>query len=693
MKSVIKHAFWLFLIAFLFSMCASREDVSLGSLLDEMTNRDARAEYPSPYFTCRQFSSYDRATKTPNEKSWFANWDRSMFIRTDTIDGKKEYVMMDTDGPGAIVRFWMTFGGENTGKGILRIYFDNQAVPAIEGNPFDILSRGKLVGAPLSTSVSDSTEFAMRGHNLYLPLPYAKHCKIVYQSDYIKDAGAKTGGEAVYYNIDYRTYEKGTTVATYSARELEKYKDILKVTQDKLQKRTIFMSPDTKKTDLHGIVKAGESIQTTLSEHSSAVRLLTFKLKSSNLEQALRSSILELSFDGKPTVKCPIGDFFGAGYRVRFTNTYYTKVSNDTVFSCSWVMPFKKACTVKIENRGAQDLEITNGEIVTAPYNWDNNTMYFSAAWRQYTHLATGEMKSQEGDGDPFDMHYINLKGKGVYMGDGICIFNTVYAWWGEGDEKVYVDNENFPSFIGTGSEDYYGYAWCRPEKFSNHPFIAQPDGSGNFVPGYSVNIRYRGLDGIPFASAFRFDMEMWHWTRAIINFSHVNYWYIKPEDAIDSPSYLREATEPVALKREDIVSPVLTNNKIEAENLILESKTGGDFYYNNNVHKGWSGNVQLAWDDSKPSDTLTLSFISKEEKTADVIVSYSKGKRHGHYKIAFNGGEAVSVDASNPTPLLSKLKIKNVQLVRGKNILKITSLPSGGKDMSYVGIDCIEFN
>ena len=46
-------------------------------------------------------------------------------------------------------------------------------------------------------------------------------------------------------------------------------------------------------------------------------------------------------------------------------------------------------------------------------------------------------------------------------------------AWWGEGDEKIYVDGEKFPSHFGTGTEDYYGYAWCSPEKF--YARLSQP--------------------------------------------------------------------------------------------------------------------------------------------------------------------------------------------------------------------------
>ena len=164
----------LFILALVFfSSCTSRK-VSLETLLTEMTDREAIARYPDPEFTLKQFSSYDRATVAPGDYTWFANWDRSMFIRTDTISGRREYVMMDTEGPGAIVRFWMTFAGKDSGKGILRIYFDGDTIPAIEGSAFAVLSDSLLTHEPLAASVSDSTEYEHRGHNLYLPLPYAR---------------------------------------------------------------------------------------------------------------------------------------------------------------------------------------------------------------------------------------------------------------------------------------------------------------------------------------------------------------------------------------------------------------------------------------------------------------------------------------------------------------------------------------
>ena len=109
--------------------------------------------------------------------------------------------------------------------------------------------------------------------------------------------------------------------------------------------------------------------------------------------------------------------------------------------------------------------------------------MYFCGSWRQLTKVSSfrdGATKPGEG---AFDVNYVEVDGKGVYVGDTLTIFNGTDAWWGEGDEKIFVDNEAFPSHVGTGTEDYYGYAWCRPEYFQS-PFHAQPIGCGKLHAG-----------------------------------------------------------------------------------------------------------------------------------------------------------------------------------------------------------------
>ena len=187
----------------------AKAQVTLESLLSDMVNRETIAQLAEPNYSCRQFSSYDRDSVGKDQPGWFANWDRSQFIRIEENSGRKEYVLMDASGPGAVVRFWGTWhgaSGEEFYNGMMRVYLDGATKPVIEGRIRDIVSGGKLVGAPLSQSVAPKTEEARRAHNLYFPIPYAKSCKITYQSPKIQNAGARSG-EALYYQINYRAYE------------------------------------------------------------------------------------------------------------------------------------------------------------------------------------------------------------------------------------------------------------------------------------------------------------------------------------------------------------------------------------------------------------------------------------------------------------------------------------------------------
>lgn len=50
----------LLMQVFILSSFANGNEITFSSLLQEMTNRESLVDYPSPYYTVRQFSSYDR---------------------------------------------------------------------------------------------------------------------------------------------------------------------------------------------------------------------------------------------------------------------------------------------------------------------------------------------------------------------------------------------------------------------------------------------------------------------------------------------------------------------------------------------------------------------------------------------------------------------------------------------------------
>ncbi len=129
---------------------AEAPPVTLISLLHEMTDRTALARWPFPAYTCKQATSYDRRKTNPdNPATWHTNNDHEQFIRTEENEGRKEWVIMDDVGPGAIVRFWTPLAA-NKNKQIIRFYFDGSKTPAITANFNDLLSGRGFVHPPLA---------------------------------------------------------------------------------------------------------------------------------------------------------------------------------------------------------------------------------------------------------------------------------------------------------------------------------------------------------------------------------------------------------------------------------------------------------------------------------------------------------------------------------------------------------------
>ena len=679
------------IIIFLFSTSCSEMKITLESLLEEMTSLENKTYFPSDDYSLKQFSSYDRESIGPDKENWWANADYTQFLREEETHGRREFVMFDADGPGAVVRFWMTFAGAGATESILRFYIDGAEQPVVEGNALEVLSGGLLAPEPLSASVSPETEYQRRGHNLYLPIPYSEHLKITIQCDSVKQVNGRWH-PSLYYNINYRTYDKGVEVESFSKEILGRAEPAINQTAEELLNPVAEDLFDN--AEQTSLLAPGEDITINLPGKKMAVSQIRIKLNASDINQALRSSVLAISFDGTQTVWVPAGDFFGTGYQIHPSKTRFTQVGADGVLTSNWVMPYKDSAKVSVINYGSQEVDV-NLKVTTKKYNWKKMSMYFGAAWHEYYQVHTAKDPALDKHKWHYDVNYIELKGKGVYAGDALTVFNTADAWWGEGDEKIYVDGEYFPSSIGTGTEDYYGYAWCRPEKFS-HPFIAQPTGAGNFHPGMSVNMRFRALDAIPFNTSIKSDIEMWHWVKTKVNYAMTAYWYVYPGFKCNVEPDIDAVRNPVAMKRADIYEPVVKDGIVEGEHLEVMTVSGGEVSTQSMSDVGWSGDSQLWWRFGKTGDELHAKFIVPEDGRYKISASLTKAVDYGIVGIELNGAPALTrFNGFTETGVtISKVNLGTSILPKGENILtvKILGKDNRAREGNMAGIDYISF-
>ena len=508
--------------------CRNEEIVTFRSLLREISQTDAATRFPDPAYHLVQFSSYDRLSIHPDSAGWFANNDFTQFIREEDNDGRHEYVMFEADGPGAVVRWWMTFGDMNASNSFIRVYIDNQPEPVIEGPAPYLVGGMMLAPEPLSTSVSPLTDPQRRGYNLYLPLPFSENCKITLENDSIMISPERRS-PSIYYNICARLYEEGTRLVSFKKEMLSDDSLSIAACASSLGRTDVPEPQHALKDSVSGIYSPGEACRFTIDRGPGAIAGLSVRINAVDTASALRHTFIIISFDGQETINIPAGNFFGTGYSYNRYRTHFSGVGPDGTMYSSWLMPFRDSCHVSILNSTVDTMQITAG-LTTVPYSWNKSSMYFGATWHEYKAIETAGSESTGGTGRHIDLNIATLYGKGIYAGDAVTVFNSADAWWGEGDEKIYVDDEIFPSSFGTGTEDYFGYAWCRPEPFS-HALIAQPAGNGNFHPGMTVNMRYRVLDAIPFVDSIKADIELWHWVNTVIDYGITAYYYLEYED------------------------------------------------------------------------------------------------------------------------------------------------------------------
>jgi hypothetical protein len=248
-------------------------------------------------------------------------------------------------------------------------------------------------------------------------------------------------------------------------------------------------------------------------------------------------------------------------------------------------------------------------------------------------------------------------------MGDTLCVVNPVKAWWGEGDEKIYVDGEPFPSHFGTGTEDYYGYAWCTPEFFES-PFHAQPRAQGPANFGHVTNTRVRLLDGIPFTKSLKVDMEVWHWRPCVIPYAVATYWYGLPgatSNRDPEPSSLRVYNfDPPAAPK-----PRVVDGALEGETLEIAAVTGGKTQIQESSQYRWSNDKQLWWIDGQPGHQLTLIVPVQQAGTYQLFAELTKAIDYGIVQISFGGkpaGEAIDLFNDGVTGQLYQLGTHRMQ-------------------------------
>ncbi|MES2657614.1 MAG: glycoside hydrolase family 172 protein [Verrucomicrobiota bacterium] len=654
-----------------------RAEITLESLLDEMTDFGAVARWPQPEYTCREASSYDRATKSPDQPGWFANTDQNQFIRTETHQGRTEKVMLDTEGPGSIVRFWLTTDQKK--QGTLRFYLDGAAEPSLVFPAYDLLSGDLGIGAPLAQPHPGYRPDSNGGNNFHLPVPYAKHCKITWE---------EAGNSSRYYQINYRTYPPGTAVRSFTRAALDAARSAVGRANKKLE--TPPDDPSGQRIAMKMDLAAGATRAMDLPSGPAAVRRLELKLPLLT-EQALRSLIVQMDCDGERTIWCPAGDFFGSGVGMNSLRSWYRTVTEDGTMICRWVMPYRKDAAISLTNLAGAPVKV-DLTAITGPWQWDDRSMHFHTVWHHEAGLGTTPHR---------DWNFVKIAGRGVYVGDTLALFNPVATWYGEGDEKIRVDGEKFPSHLGTGTEDYYGYSYA-PKPVHQTPFCGQPRIDQPATQGHNTSTRTRNLDGIPFRKSLQFDIELISWKPTTLTYAATTHWYAFPGASTNLTPQPAAAVAPVPTLAEAIAAAAnasLRPGAIECETLKILTKSGDFFVGGQDMEpfggERWSSGHQLLGKTTAIGDAIEIEIPCPDAAPRKLVLHATQAPDFAMLRFQVNGkataimldGHADSVQPA-PALVLGVFEPRDGKFTLRVEVAGANPASTGAK--YFFGLDCV---
>ncbi|MCX5674741.1 MAG: DUF2961 domain-containing protein, partial [Planctomycetota bacterium] len=251
------------------------------------------------------------------------------------------------------------------------------------------------------------------------------------------------------------------------------------------------------------------------------------------------------------------------------------------------------------------------------------------------------------------------------------------------------VDGEKFPSTIGTGSEDYFGYAWGDATFFENayHDQTLVKNNRGHV----SLN-RWHVTDNIPFQKSFEGAIEKYFPNSKPTLYAGIVYWYLAPGGT--DPYEPQPMTERIGYWAEP-PAPAAIKGAIEGEALEILGKTGGKTQVQEMQYNGqWSGQEHLWWTKGKPGDKLDLAVPVKDAGKYKVMLQLTKAKDYGIVQLYLDDKKCgAPVDLYHPSSVPTGVIALGVHdLAAGKHPLTVEITGANEKAVkSYMaGVDYV---
>ncbi|MBN2326902.1 MAG: DUF2961 domain-containing protein [Candidatus Omnitrophica bacterium] len=271
-------------------------------------------------------------------------------------------------------------------------------------------------------------------------------------------------------------------------------------------------------------LKPGETLTMMDIEGCGVIRHIWMTIRPDN--DHYRNAILRMYWDGSdiPSVETPVLDFTGQAHGVnRPMYSALTSMTEGRGFNFFFPMPFERGAKITLENDG----ESTIGSV------------YFQIDYELMKSLPkdAGRFHAQFRRQNPTTLlqDYVildQIDDPGVYIGTMIGVRTLGPHWWGEGEMKFYIDNDDeYPTICGTGTEDYFCSAWglgVYQHLYHGCTLLEDTDDNTRYASLY----RWHVTDPIRFKKLHKLTIQQIGWNNGLYERSDdwcsVAFWYQK---------------------------------------------------------------------------------------------------------------------------------------------------------------------
>ena len=161
--------------------------------------------------------------------------------------------------------------------------------------------------------------------------------------------------------------------------------------------------------------------------------------------------ILRAFFDGcpHPSIEAPVGAFFGCAWgRYAQVSSRYLNVNPSLGLECYHTMPFRRSVRFELENIGCnptRPVEVYYAIDVEVLPSIPDDAGYFGAQYNLSNPALDG-------------LHpVLDVQGVGHWLGVCAAWRANEFNWWGEGMWLAYRDEDEHPTNVWPGTEDFVG--------------------------------------------------------------------------------------------------------------------------------------------------------------------------------------------------------------------------------------------